>query len=235
MNEVSAHSGSTFAANARQQVRTALELAAQRSPESASRIAAELTSLSMEAGVLGLSSIADLARRGSEQARNLDHDHTAVTACARTLRELGRALEALERTSAAAQQTAARPRVRGRVLVVDDSPLNAAVVCDALQRAAFETRQAEDGDAAVAAVAQFSPDVVLADVHMPDSTPGELCTRLRGAAGTRVLHVMLFSGMPDDELAELTRQTSADGFLSKDRGLDAVVEEIARVCRRPAV
>ena len=74
MNEVPAPSSSTFATSARQQVRTALELAAQRSPESAARIAAELTSLSTEAGGLGLSTIADLARRGSEQAQQSSVD-----------------------------------------------------------------------------------------------------------------------------------------------------------------
>jgi CheY-like chemotaxis protein len=223
MNQEPARSISTFATTARQQVRLALELAVRQSPDTATRIEAALTSVSSDAVALGLSSIGDLARRGSEQALRLHNDPSARTALARTLRELGRAVEVLE-----------KQRARGKVLIVDDSTLNAAVVVDALEGASFEAQHAEDGDAAVAAVARFSPDVVLADVHMPDSTPVELCARLRAAAGSRALHVILFSGLSDEELTELVRQTGANGFLSKDRGLDAVVKEIANACRSVA-
>src|SRR5688572_24482794 len=103
---------SAFATEARQRVRTALELATQRSPENASRIAAELRSLSTEAGALGLVSIRDLAQRGSEQARVLDRDQAAVIPCVRTLRELARALDGLEAKPAVAHVPA--PRATGR-------------------------------------------------------------------------------------------------------------------------
>jgi CheY-like chemotaxis protein len=221
MSEVTG-SSSTFPTTARQQVRTALELATRRTSENASRVAAELDALASQAAALGLGSIADLARRGSEQARLIDRDHAAVTACARILRELARALETLERS-------ASRPR---RVLVVDDSSLNATVVCDALQRATFVTRYVEDADSAVADVSHFAPEVVLIDVHMPDTTAVEICARLRSAAGTRPVQLVLFSGLPDEELSVLQRETRADGFVSKDRGLDAVVDAVTSAFRR---
>ncbi len=235
MNEAPTHSRSSFAMAARQQVRTALELAAQRSPENASRIAADLGSLSTRAAALGLVSIAQLAQRASEQARLVASDPSAVTACARTLRELGRALEVLAREPAPPPVAAETARRDGRkVLVVDDSSLNAAVVCDALERAAFETRHSEDGDSAVLVIGQFQPDIVLADVHMPGSTPTELCARMRAAAGARSLHILLFSGLSDAALAELTVQARADGFVSKGRGLGAVVEEVTKASRSVA-
>lgn len=229
MSEAPAPPRSSFAAAARQQVRSALALAAQRSAENATRIATELGSLGDEAAALGLTSIADLARRASEQARRLATESSAVTACARTLRELGRALEVVEREAPPVEQ--AKPPRGRRVLIVDDSSLNAAVVCDALERASFETRHSEDGDTAVVAVTQFQPDVVLADVHIPGSTTAELCARMREAAGSRPLHVLLFSGLSDAALAELAQQVRADGFVSKNRGLAAVVEEVTNAYR----
>lgn len=228
MSEQRAPSISSFATTARTQVRLALELAVRRTPDTTTRIEAALRSVSTEAIALGLSSIGVLAQRGSEQALRLDNDHTARTALARTLRELGRAVDGLEEKARIPER---RPGARGKVLIVDDSTLNAAVVRDALESAAFETQHAEDGDAAAAAVASFSPDVVLADVHMPDSTPVALCARLRTAAGSRALHVILFSGLSDEELTDLVRETRADGFLSKERGLEAVVQTIENVCR----
>lgn len=229
MSEAPAPSRSSFAARARQQVRDALALAAQRTPENATRISAELESLGAQAATLGLASIADLARRASEEARKLATESSAVTACARLLRELGRALEVVEREAPPAAP--AKPSGGRRVLIVDDSSLNAAVVCDALERASFETRHSEDGDTAVAAITQFQPDVVLADVHIPGLTTAELCARLRAAAGDRRLQVLLFSGLSDAALAELAQEVRADGFVSKNRGLAAVVEEVTNATR----
>lgn len=233
MNDGHARPRSAFAATARQRVRTALEIAARRNAEDGPRVVAELSALANEAQELGLHAIAELARRGSEQARLLGRDLSATTACARTAREITRALDALEREAPPVERA---PRARGtaKVLVVDDSPLNMAVVCDLLDRAAFETRQAEDGETAVAEVARFHPDVVLADVQLPRSTPAELCARMRAAASPHALQILLFSGMPDSALAELAKRAGADGFLSKERGPDVIVEEVTRAYRKVA-
>lgn len=216
------HDRHTFSMTARQQVRSALELAARRTAENASRVAAELSSLASQADALGLGSIAELARRGSDQARNFDRDHTAVSACARTLRDLARSIDVLSRESAATDR---------KVLVVDDSSLNASVVCDALERAGFATNHVEDADNAVAAMTRFAPDVVLIDVQMPDTTPVELCARLRTAATSKV-QLVLFSGLLDEELVELQREARADGFVSKEHGLEAVVREVTSTFAR---
>lgn len=231
MSDGQARPRSAFAVTARQRVRTALELAAHRSAQDGSRVVAELSALASDAHALGLDSIAELARLGSEQARGLGVDLAATTACARTARQITRALDALERESPPSEP-ATRPRGSGRVLVVDDSPLNMAVVCDLLDRAAFETRQAENGEIAITEVARFRPDVVLADVQMPHSTPAELCARMRAAATPHALQILLFSGMPDRALAELAKQAGADGFLSKERGPDVIVEEVTRAYRK---
>lgn len=223
----------SMVATARQRVRTALELAAQRSADSTSRVVAELTALAAEARTHGLASIGELAERGRDQARRLDESATAMMACARTLRELGRALEALEREAPRPAHAPGNARAR-RVLVVDDSPLTMAVVCDKLEAAAFETRRAEDGEAAIAEMTRFQPDVVLADVQMQGFTTAELCAGLRAAAGERGVKVLLYSGLSDDALAEVATGAAADGFVSKEHGLGAVVDAIARACRSDA-
>lgn len=228
MSDAPARPESVFITAARQRVRTALELAARRTAEDGARVVAELTSLGSDAHELGFHSIAELARRGSEQARMLGRDRTATTACARTAREIARALDALERELA----PAAAPTPDGaRVLVIDDSPLNMAVVCDLLERGGFTTRQAGDGKSAIVEVAGFRPDVVLVDVQMPDSTPAELCARMRAAASSP-MQVLLFSGMPDAALAELAKQVGADGSLSKERGPDGIVDEVTKAYRK---
>jgi CheY-like chemotaxis protein len=214
------HDRHTFSMAARQQVRSVLELAAQRTAENASRVAAELASLAAQADALGLSAIAELARRGSDQAKTIDRDHTAVSACARTLRDLARSIDVLGR------------EVVRKVLIIDDSSLNASVVCDALERAGFTTNHVEDAESAVAAITRFAPDVVLIDVQMPDTTPVDLCARLRAATSAKV-QLVLFSGLSDEELVELQREARADGFVSKEHGLEAVVRKVTSSFARP--
>jgi CheY-like chemotaxis protein len=214
------HDRHTFSMAARQQVRSVLELAAQRTAENASRVAAELASLAAQADALGLSAIAELARRGSDQAKTIDRDHTAVSACARTLRDLARSIDVLGR------------EVVRKVLIIDDSSLNASVVCDALERAGFSTNHVEDAESAVAAITRFAPDVVLIDVQMPDTTPVDLCARLRAATSAKV-QLVLFSGLSDEELVELQREARADGFVSKEHGLEAVVRKVTSSFARP--
>jgi two-component system OmpR family response regulator len=137
------------------------------------------------------------------------------------LRDLARSIDVLGRQSAATR----------KVLVIDDSSLNASVVCDALERAGFTTNHVEDAENAIAAITRFSPDVVLIDVQMPDTTPVELCARLRTASAGKV-QLVLFSGLPDEELVELQREARADGFVSKEHGLEAVVREVTSTFAR---
>lgn len=223
----------SLVATARQRIRTALELAAQRSADSTPRVIAELNALAAEARTHGLSSIGELAERGRDQAQRLNESAAAMMACARTLRELGRALDALEREAPRPVAVPAAARAR-RVLVVDDSPLTMAVVCDKLEAAAFETRRAEDGQTAIAEMTRFQPDVVLADVQMQGFTTAELCAGLRAAAGQRGVKVLLYSGLSDDALSEVATAAAADGFVSKEHGLPAVVDAITRACRSDA-
>ncbi|WP_144186378.1 hybrid sensor histidine kinase/response regulator [Elioraea rosea] len=58
-------------------------------------------------------------------------------------------------------------RLRGRVLVVDDEPGIAEVVCDILRTDGWETAVAHDGNAAIATLAAERFDAVLSDVRMP--------------------------------------------------------------------
>lgn len=55
-----------------------------------------------------------------------------------------------------------------RVLVVDDEEFLADLVATALRYEGFETRTAGSGQAALAAVAAFRPDLLVLDVMLPD-------------------------------------------------------------------
>ncbi len=90
-------------------------------------------------------------------------------------------LAALSGQDAAAHDdvpAAPAPSGRGRVLVVEDNPINQMVARGFLEAQGYAVDTAEDGEHAVTAVADGTYEVVLMDVQMP---------RLDGYATTRVL------------------------------------------------
>jgi len=70
----------------------------------------------------------------------------------------------------------------------------------------------------------------LTDVSMPGMTGDELCQALKNRYETSAIPVVLFSSLPEDELAELARRCAADGYLTKRDGLDRLPEELRELC-----
>jgi CheY-like chemotaxis protein/HPt (histidine-containing phosphotransfer) domain-containing protein len=66
-----------------------------------------------------------------------------------------------------AHQPAPIPRFGGRVLLVEDNPVNRAVAEQMLQRVGLDVAMATDGRAAVGALREHAFDLVLMDVQMP--------------------------------------------------------------------
>ncbi|HRD29161.1 MAG TPA: response regulator, partial [Caulobacter sp.] len=65
------------------------------------------------------------------------------------------------------------------ILIVDDDPHIRQLLAFALTKAGLEAREAEDGEAALAAVADNPPDLVILDINMPRLNGLEVCRRLR--------------------------------------------------------
>ena len=102
-----------------------------------------------------------------------------------------------------------------RILIVDDEP-NIVVSLEYLMRKeGFEVAVATDGEAALAQVAAFAPDLVLLDVMMPKKSGFEVCQQLRAdpaRAGLRI--VMLTAKGRDAEVAKGIA-LGADAYVTK--------------------
>jgi len=129
------------------------------------------------------------------------------------------------------------PRARGpRVLVVDDSELNAGLVADALEDAGFapETCQARDVEPFLAHVRRVRPALVLLDIQMKPVAGDVLCRELRSAPDLADVQVALLSGLTEAEMADIGKRAHAHGLISKGAGIDAVVERVRQMTRRGA-
>ena len=121
--------------------------------------------------------------------------------------------------SVAAEQTIAPDRVPGRVLVVDDSPVNRSVLTAHLRKAGVAfTEKACDGAEAFAALdsafrAGHPYDLVLTDFWMPNMNGLELVERLR--ADKRFQKLPVFAVTADTETSDDSRSRLFTGILLK--------------------
>jgi CheY-like chemotaxis protein len=59
---------------------------------------------------------------------------------------------------------------------------------------------------------------------MPEISGPELCHHLRQHGRTQKLPIIFLSSLPEEELAELAQRSGADGFLSKQRGMEELIK-----------
>jgi putative two-component system response regulator len=106
-------------------------------------------------------------------------------------------------------------RTIGRVLVVDDDRQVTGVFDRLLHREGYEVEVAHDGEAALRAVAERPPDIVLLDLVMPGPDGFEVCRRIKQDAATRLLPVVLVTGNHEPDKRVEGASAGADDFLSK--------------------
>ena len=104
---------------------------------------------------------------------------------------------------------------RGRVLVVDDEPQNRRLFGTLLVREGYTVESAQDGTEALDRIERHPPDLVLLDVQMPGVNGFEVCRRLKTEARTRLIPVVLVTGLTAREDRLLGIDAGADDFLSK--------------------
>jgi len=122
----------------------------------------------------------------------------------------------------------AESRTEITVVVADDHPPIIDCLSRQLSAAGFSVvGTAQDGDAALAAVASHKPRVCIADVRMPRLDGLELARRV--AAAGHDTAVLLYSGVSDKGLVSDALDAGARGFALKDAPLDDLARAVDAV------
>jgi CheY-like chemotaxis protein len=119
-----------------------------------------------------------------------------------------------------------------KLLLVDDSEIALEMMQERLRGSGFDVRIALSLEEVQSIIRGWSPNIIVADVNMPDMRGDDLCQRIKTAAATKDAVVVLCSSMPEAKLGELAGAAGADGFVSKNNGLEHFVSSIEAVCRR---
>ncbi len=102
-----------------------------------------------------------------------------------------------------------------RILIVDDQPLTREVMTLVVQAQGYRTLVATNGPEALAIAAKRAVDLVILDVVMPGMDGYEVMRRLRAEERTRVLPVVIVSGLEDKESRIKGLAAGADDFLTR--------------------
>jgi adenylate cyclase len=122
-----------------------------------------------------------------------------------------------------------------RILVVDDQRTNAEMVAGLLRNLGYQVELAFNGEEALARVAGGSPDLVISDIMMPGMDGYELCRRLRAAAATTLLPVVLVTSL-DPQIERVKGiEAGADDFLSRPVNWAELFARVKRLLRVKAL
>jgi CheY-like chemotaxis protein len=123
------------------------------------------------------------------------------------------------------------------ILVAEDHPLNRRVIAIVLEQAGLRFRYAEDGQAALEAVADGDFDVVLMDVHMPRLDGLEATRRIRALADPARRDIPIIAVTANASLGEIEacREAGMDAVVGKPISAMELLSTIARLSARKAV
>lgn len=113
-----------------------------------------------------------------------------------------------------------------RILLMDDSAIFLEVMRAALEKEGYTVVCASNlAELDGVRASGDTSDLVLMDVQMPEAFGDDIAMTLRHAYGVQA-PIYLLSSLEENELAERAKWAEIDGFISKNRGMDAVITAV---------
>lgn len=137
--------------------------------------------------------------------------------------------EAAAAPSPAVQPAPPAPALEGRVLYIEDNPVNTLLVEQFLSRwSGLQVYAAVDGATGLQRAAELRPDLILLDMHLPDMNGVEVLRRLRQGAATRDMRVVAVSASAMADDVQRARDAGAMDYLTKPLDFKAFEQGLRR-------
>lgn len=117
-----------------------------------------------------------------------------------------------------------------RILIVDDEPNIRDLLTTSLRFAGFAVRAVGNGAAAISAVLEEEPDLIILDVMLPDISGFGVTKRLRESGYTSPILFLTAKDDTEDKITGLT--VGGDDYVTKPFSLDEIVARIKAILRR---
>jgi len=112
------------------------------------------------------------------------------------------------------------------ILVIDDEPVFASVVAEALRIDGNQVTVAHGGEEGLRAIEQHAPDAVFLDIAMPGMDGIEVLRRIRGRHAD--LPVIILTGWASERQIAEARRLGVTDILEKPVPLKSLTEALAR-------
>ncbi|MBF0306964.1 MAG: response regulator [Alphaproteobacteria bacterium] len=112
------------------------------------------------------------------------------------------------------------------VLVVDDEPNIVLSLEFLMKQAGFAVRVARDGDAALRAMEEETPDLVLLDVMLPKRDGYDVCQAIRADARWKHVRILMLTARGREIEREKGLALGADDYITKPFSTREVVERV---------
>jgi DNA-binding response OmpR family regulator len=115
-----------------------------------------------------------------------------------------------------------------KILVIDDSILALEFAKETLEALGYEVETNATPFGTQSLIHSRRPDLVLLDVDMPALKGDTLCTMIKKNPRLSSTRVVLYSSLEEVELARMSRECGADGYIHKTGDPEALREKIER-------
>ena len=119
-----------------------------------------------------------------------------------------------------------------RILVVDDEPQITRVLRTSLSSQGYDLRVANDGETALEIMKDWTPDLVITDLSMPNMDGLELSRRIRAKL---TVPIIVLSVKGEERTKVQALDAGADDYVTKPFGMEELLARVrANLRRRPA-
>lgn len=109
-----------------------------------------------------------------------------------------------------------------RILIIEDNEAVSRDMSDGLADAGYEVATAMDGASGVRLAKEFSPDVVIIDIGLPDSDGYQVARELRRGSGSADAVLVAASGYSLRAFRQVSDHYVFDHYLLKPVGVDTI-------------
>jgi two-component system, OmpR family, KDP operon response regulator KdpE len=116
-----------------------------------------------------------------------------------------------------------------RIMVVDDEPQITRVLRTSLSSHGYDIRVANDGETALEIMKDWTPDLVITDLAMPNMNGLELCRRIRAKSQ---IPILVLSVRGEERTKVQALDAGADDYITKPFGIEELLARVRAHLRR---
>jgi two-component system, OmpR family, KDP operon response regulator KdpE len=118
---------------------------------------------------------------------------------------------------------------KGNILVVDDEPQITRVLKTTLSSLGYGIRTAADGDEALQLMKEWTPDLVITDLRMPNMDGLDLCRRVRTKSRVPII---VLSVKGEERIKVEALDAGADDYVTKPFSINELLARVRAALRR---